>query len=99
MSLERQIKTSPGRQIGASPGRSNRIYSGRPGDVGRGRPWDVLETNICRLGLLDYDYIKNHYRSIAVDLSTEKELYVDPKTIQQIESVGQLKQTMLILQT
>ena len=31
--------------------------------------------------LLDYDYIKNHYRLIAVDLSREKELDADPKAI------------------
>ena len=30
---------------------------------------------------LDYDYIKNHYRLIAVDLRTEKELDADPKAI------------------
>ena len=41
--------------------------------------------------LLDYEYIKNHYRLIAVDLSRQKELDVDPKGIQQIEFVGQLK--------
>ena len=41
--------------------------------------------------LLDYDYIKNHYRLIAVDLSRQKELDADPKAIQQIEFVGQLK--------
>ena len=35
--------------------------------------------------LLDYDYIKNHDRLIAVDLSRQKELDVDPKGIQQIE--------------
>ena len=29
--------------------------------------------------LLDYDYIKNHYRLIAVDLSRQKELDTDPK--------------------
>ena len=40
---------------------------------------------------LDDDYIKNHYRLIAVDLSRQKELEVDPKAIQQIEFVGQLK--------
>ena len=39
--------------------------------------------------LLDYDYIKNHYRLIAVDLSRQKELDADPKAIQQIEFVGQ----------
>ena len=41
--------------------------------------------------LLDYDYIKYHYRSIAVDLSRQKELDDDPKAIQQKEFVGQLK--------
>ena len=59
MSLDRQIKASPGRhlktslgrQIGTSLGRSNRIFGGRPGHVGRGRLREVLGTNICRLGL------------------------------------------------
>ena len=41
--------------------------------------------------LLDYDYIKNHYRLIAVDLSREKELDDDSKSIQQIEFFGLLK--------
>ena len=41
--------------------------------------------------LLDYYYMKNHYRLIAVDLSRQKELDADPKSIQQIEFVGQLK--------
>ena len=40
---------------------------------------------------LDYYYMKNHYRLIAVDLSRQKELDADPKSIQQIEFVGQLK--------
>ena len=35
--------------------------------------------------------IKNHYRLITVDLSRQKELDADPKTIQQIEFVGQLR--------
>ena len=34
--------------------------------------------------LLDYDYIKHHYRLIPVDLSRQKDLDADPKTIQQI---------------
>ena len=29
--------------------------------------------------LLDYDYIKNHYRLIAFDLNRKKELDADPK--------------------
>ena len=41
--------------------------------------------------LLDYDYIKSHYSLTAVDLSRQKELDADPKVIQQIEFVGQLK--------
>ena len=41
--------------------------------------------------LLDYEYMKNIYRLIAVDLSWQKELDADPKAIQQIEFVGQLK--------
>ena len=40
---------------------------------------------------MDYDYIKNHYRLRAVDLSRQKGLDVDPKSIQQMEFLGQLK--------
>ena len=39
---------------------------------------------------MDYEYIKNHYRLIAVDLRRQKELNDDPNAIQQIEFVGQL---------
>ena len=41
--------------------------------------------------LLDYDYIKSHFRLIAVGLSTENELDADPKAIQEIEFLKQLK--------
>ena len=40
---------------------------------------------------LDYNYIKNHYRLISVDLSRQKELDVDLKAIKQKEFVGQLE--------
>ena len=40
---------------------------------------------------LDYEYIKNRYKSIAVYLSRQKVLDADSKAIQQIEFVGQLK--------
>ena len=40
---------------------------------------------------LDYDYIKNHYILIAVDLSRQKKLDADPKVIQQIEFVGKFE--------
>ena len=39
------------------------------------------------------EYIKNHYRLIAVDLNGQKELYSGPKAIHKIEFVGQLKNT------
>ena len=41
--------------------------------------------------LLDYEYIKNHYRLIAVDLSRQKGFDADPKAMQLIEFVEQLK--------
>ena len=50
----------------------------------------------CTTGcLLDYDYIKNHYRLIAVDLSRQNELDADLKAIQLIEFDGQLKKSRL----
>ena len=42
--------------------------------------------------MLYYEYIKNLYRLIEVDLSLQKELYANPKSIQQIEFDGQLKE-------
>ena len=46
----------------------------------------------CTTGcLLDYDYMKYHYRLIAVDLSTQKELDANPKAVQQIEFNRQLQ--------
>ena len=41
--------------------------------------------------LLDYQYFKNHYQLIPVDLSNQKELDADPRAIQQIEFYGMLK--------
>ena len=41
--------------------------------------------------LLHYEYTRNHYRLIALDLSRKKELDDDPKAILQIEFVGPLK--------
>ena len=35
--------------------------------------------------LLDFDYFKIHYKLVAVDLSKQKKLDADPRTIQQIE--------------
>ena len=41
--------------------------------------------------LLDYQYFKDHYQLIAVDLSKQKELDADSQAIQQIEFYGMLK--------
>ena len=41
--------------------------------------------------LLDYQYFKDHYQLIAVDLSKQKELDADPRVIQQIEFYGKLE--------
>ena len=35
--------------------------------------------------LLDFNYFDTHYKSVAVDLSKQKELDADPRAIQQIE--------------
>ena len=42
--------------------------------------------------LLDYNYFKNYYKMITIDLSKEQPIYVDPKSIQQINSTGNLEQ-------
>ena len=41
--------------------------------------------------LLGYQYFKDHYQLIAVDLSKQKELDADPRAIQQIEFYGKLE--------
>ena len=46
---------------------------------------------------LDHDYAKNHYVLIAVVSSRQRELDADPKAIQQIEFVGELKNWMVMV--
>ena len=41
--------------------------------------------------MLDYEYIMNHDRLIAIDLSRKKELEADLKAIQKKEFIKQLK--------
>ena len=43
--------------------------------------------------MLNDEYIIDHCKLTAVDLSRQKELYADPKVIQQIEFVRKLKNT------
>ena len=59
--------------------------------------------------MLDYEYIMNHDRLIAIDLSIKKELEADLKAIQKKEFIKQLKnleienadgtQNMIVLMT
>ena len=42
--------------------------------------------------LLDYNYFKNYYKMIAIDLSKQKALDADPKAMQQINFNGDLDQ-------
>ena len=44
--------------------------------------------NTC---FLDYQYFKDHYQLVAVDLSKKKELDADPTAIQQIEFCRMLR--------
>ena len=41
--------------------------------------------------LLDYQYFKDHYQLIAVDLRKQKKLDADSRAVQQIEFYGMLK--------
>ena len=41
--------------------------------------------------MLDYQYSKDHYQLIAVDLYKQKELDADPRAIEQIEFYGKLE--------
>ena len=41
--------------------------------------------------LLDYQYFKDHFNLIAVDLSKQKEFDADLRAVQQIEFYGMLK--------
>ena len=46
----------------------------------------------CTTGcLLGYNYFKEHYKMIAIDLSKQQELDSDLKSIQQINFTGNLK--------
>ena len=42
--------------------------------------------------LLNYNYFKNYYKVIAIDLSEQQALDIDPNAIQQINFTGNLDQ-------
>ena len=53
----------------------------------------VKEMNIQ---LVDYNYFKEHYKMITIDLSKQQEPDSDPKAIQQIDFTGNLEQQATI---
>ena len=64
------------------------------------KQWDEIRTiatgqgNDYKTGcLLDYQYYKDHYNLIAIDISKLKELNADSRAFQQIEFFGMLKTT------
>ena len=46
--------------------------------------------------LVDYNYFKEHYKMITIDLSKQQEPDSDPKAIQQIDFTGNLEQQATI---
>ena len=46
--------------------------------------------------LLDYQYFKDHYQLITVDLSKQKELDADPRAIQEIEFYRKLETNLQV---
>ena len=50
----------------------------------------VKEMTIQLVVLLDYIYLQNYYKMIAVDLSEQQALGADPKAIQQINFTANL---------
>ena len=40
--------------------------------------------------VLDYSYLKDHYKMIAIDLSKQQALYIDPRAAQQINFMANL---------
>ena len=54
---------------------------------------DISRNNEYTTGnLLDYDYFKNYYKLIAIDLSKQQELEENEDLIQQIKFIGRLEQ-------
>ena len=54
---------------------------------------DISRNNEYATGnLLDYDYFKNHYKLIAIDLSKQQVLQENEDLIQQINFIGKLEE-------
>ena len=48
------------------------------------------------IGLLDYNYFKNYYKMIAIDLSKQQAIHADLKAIKQINFTKNLEQQATI---
>ena len=58
----------------------------------------IGQGNDCTNGwLLNYNYFKNYYKMISIDLSKQQTLDEDPKAIQQINFTGNLENNATIL--
>ena len=74
----------------------NNFYE-KPMDSDIKRCKEIRELTACNVGdytagcSLDYEYIRDHYRLTAVDLSWQKELDAYQKANQKIELVGWIK--------
>ena len=54
---------------------------------------DISRNNECTTGnLLDYDYFKEHYKLIAIDLSKQQVLQENEDLMQQINFMGRLEE-------
>ena len=57
---------------------------------------DISRNNEYTTGnLLDYDYFKNHYKLIAIDLSKQQILQENEDLIQQINFIGKLEERII----
>ena len=59
---------------------------------------DISKNNEYTTGnLLDYDYFKNYYKLIAIDLSKQQILQENEDLIKQINFIGRLEETANVL--
>ena len=80
-----------GQNFSNQPVRNNLITFDNIHKIAAGQRVDY--TNDC---MLDYNYFKNYYKMIAIDLSKQQVFDADPKTIQQIKFTGNLEQQATI---
>ena len=52
--------------------------------------WQMVKIILNNCCLLNYSYIREYYKLIAIDLRKQEKLDADPKAIQQINFTGNL---------